>query len=763
MKKQLLLSLVLVPFVVTSGPAASQPLSPPGLGTASEVVPAERFDVSPPLSQMAAGEHREAAPIFREIPRQPLPHRGPKPPGPDPALQGFYGPATGPAPKQSFDGVGNVDAVLPPDTNGAVGKSHYIQWVNLSFAIYDKATGDKVLGPVNGSTLWQGFGGPCETSNDGDPIVLYDHLADRWFMSQFALPGGSQGYWQCIAVSQTGNPTGSWNRYAFKWSQTKLNDYPKFGVWPDGYYMAVNQFTCSFFGCSWAGQGVAVFEREKMLAGNPADPPRMIAFDLYSQDPNLGGMLPSDLNGPAPLAGTPNYFVQFDDNSWGYSPDQLQIWAFHVDWTTPSNSTFTFVRALSTAAFDSNLCGYNLCVPQKGTKRKLDPLSDRLMYRLQYRNFASASPAYQTLVVNHSVDVDGTDHAGIRWYELRGEGSGWWIQQEGTYAPDANNRWMGSMAMDKDGNIALGYSVSGTNLYPSIRYTGRAPNDTRDTMTLAETSIIEGTGSQTHSSGRWGDYSAMAVDPVDDCTFWYTTEYYSATSSAGWKTRIASFRFPSCTTAPPSGADLSITNTDLPDPVLVGDTLTYTITVTNNGPVGATNVVVTDTLPGSVSLVSAPGCTGSGTLTCAVATLASGDSAILTITVTPTSAGDITNTASVAASESDPNTANNLATSTTTVNPLPPPGSDPLVSACDPSIGSRNQQLIVVVTGSNFQSGATVSFGDRVMVQGVTFVSVTQYNVQIKVHPQAASGPRTVTITNPDGQFGSLAGCFKVN
>ena len=759
-KKLFLLSLVLVPFAITSGPAAGQPLSPPGLGTASEVVPAERFDVSPPLSQMAAEEHREAAPIFREIPRQPLPRRGPKPPGPDPALQDFHGPATGPAPRANFDGVGNVDAVLPPDTNGAVGAAHYVQWVNLSFAIYNKTSGAMILGPVKGNTLWSGFGGPCQTSNDGDPIVLYDHLADRWFFSQFALPGGSQGYWQCIAVSQTGDPTGPWNRYAFKWSQTKLNDYPKFGVWPDGYYMAVNQFTCSFFGCSWAGQGVAVFERDKMIAGQPA---RMIAKDLASVDINLGGMLPSSLDGPPPPGGTPNYFVQFDDNAWGYSGDQLQIWAFSVNWADAGTGSFTFVTELPTAAFDSNLCGYSSnCIPQRGTKRKVDGLSDRLMYRLQYRNFGD----HQTLVMNHSVDVDGTDRAGIRWYELRNAGSGWAIHQQGTYAPDANHRWMGSIAMDSAGNIALGYSVSGTNLYPAIRSTGRLAGAPLGQMTLSEMSIIEGGGSQTHSSGRWGDYSAMAVDPVDGCTFWYTTEYYSATSSAGWKTRITSFKLDSCGGTPPPGAsaDLSITKTDSPDPVTAGQNLTYTITVTNNGPDTATNVVATDTLPGSVSLISAPGCTGSGTLTCAVASLANGGIASFTITVTPNSAGDITNTASVTAMESDPNTANNSASATTTVtSPPPPPGSDPVVIACNPSSGSRNQQLVVQVTGSNFQSGATVSFGDRVMVQGVTIVSSGQYNVQIKVHPQAAFGDRTVTITNPDGQSGSKAGCFTVN
>ncbi|MBI3457802.1 MAG: DUF11 domain-containing protein [Candidatus Rokubacteria bacterium] len=746
-------------------PAAGQPPSPPGAGVANAplVLPAEQHDTSPPLSEMAGQEHREAAPVFREIPRHPLPRRGPKPPGPDPVTQSLPGALPGPAPRASFDGVGNVDSVLPPDTNGAVGPNHYVQWVNLSFAVYDKA-GNPLLGPTKGNTLWQGFGGPCETSNDGDPIVLYDHLADRWLMSQFALPGGSQGYWQCIAVSQTADPTGAYHRYAFKWSSTKLNDYPKFGVWPDGYYMAVNQFTCSFFGCSWAGQGVAAFERDQMLAGATA---RMVAFDLYSTDPNLGGMLPSSLDGPAPPAGTHNYFVQVDDDAWGYSPDQLQIWKFEVSWGTSASGTFSFVKALGTAAFDSNMCGYaTSCIPQRGTSRKVDALADRLMYRLQYRSFGD----HQSLVVNHTVDVDGTDHAGIRWYELRDPGSGWQIQQQGTYAPDTDHRWMGSIAMDQAGNIALGFSVSGKNTYPSIRYTGRLGGDTSGQMTLAETSIVEGGGSQTYRVGRWGDYSSLSVDPVDGCTFWYTQEYYSATSSAGWKTRIASFTLPLCGGGggTPS-ADLAITKTDSPDPVQVGQDLTYTITVTNNGPDTATGVGVTDPVPATVSLKSATAsqgtCSGTATVTCNLGSLAGSGTATVTIVVTPNSAGGISNTATVGAtSPSDPNPANNSATAITMVNaPPPPPGSAPVVDACSPSNGSQNQQLVVQVTGSNFQSGASVSFGDKVMVQGVTFVDAGRLDVQIKVHPKATSGPRDVTVTDLDGQSGTKPGCFTVN
>ncbi|MEZ4771002.1 MAG: hypothetical protein R2844_21610 [Caldilineales bacterium] len=441
--------------------------------------------------------------------------------------------------------------MLPPDTNGDVGPNHYMQWVNLSFAIYSK-TGALLYGPAAGNTLWSGFGGPCQTTNNGDPIVQYDHLADRWMVSQFAFPNYPSGpFYQCIAVSQTGDPTGAWYRYQFQISATKLNDYPHFGVWPDGYYMSINQFV----GNSWGGAGAVAFERDKMLQGLPA---QMVYFDLYGVDANLGGMLPSDLDGPAPAAGTPNIFAQMDDNAYGYSPDQLQLWNFHVDWANPSASTFAQAKVLLTAAFDSNMCaGSRNCIPQQGTTRKLDAIADRLMYRLQYRNFGS----YQTLVLNHTVDVNSTDRAGLRWYELRDSGAGWNIYQQGTFSPDASGRWMGSVAMDSSGNIGLGYSASGSTMYPAIRYTGRLAGDTLGQMTQGEGTIINGTGAQTHSASRWGDYSSLSVDP-DGCTFWFTSEYVQTTGSAPWRTRIGSFALPGCGSAPTPTA----TNTPVPPP-----------------------------------------------------------------------------------------------------------------------------------------------------------------------------------------------------
>ncbi len=489
-------------------------------------------------------------------------------------------------PLLSFEGVNNVNGVLPPDTVGDIGPNHYVQAVNLAFAIFDRQ-GNKLYGPANINTLWQGFGGYCESANDGDPIVLYDQLADRWFISQFALPRYPFGpFYQCIAVSQTPDPTGGWYRYAFLYSKNKMNDYPHFGVWSNGYYMTVNQFSAG--SGSWAGQGVAVFERDKMLLGQAA---RMISFDLFGTNSNLGGMQPTDLDGPAPAPGTDPTFAEIDDDGWGYAPDQLWLWKFHADWVNTANSTFTQLGTIPVAAFDTDMCGgARNCIPQPGGTN-VDAIADRLMYRFQYRNFGS----YQTIVANHTVDVDGTDHAGVRWYELRNSGSGWSLYQQGTFAPDANHRWMGSAAMNGKGEIALGYSISSTSVFPSIRYTGRLPGDPLGQMTLGEGTIINGSGWQGHSAGRWGDYSAMSVDPVDDCTFWYTQEYYTSqvAGNASWQTRIGSFRLSTCTAIdqPPS---VSITNPA--DGASVNGTVTISATASDDQGVTSVAFFVDDVL-----------------------------------------------------------------------------------------------------------------------------------------------------------------------
>jgi N-acetylneuraminic acid mutarotase len=483
-----------------------------------------------------------------------------------------------PSTQENFEGVGNVNGVLPPDTQGDVGPNNYVQMINLSFAIWDKQ-GNLLLGPVPNTTLWQGFGGPCETFNGGDPVTMYDEQADRWFMSQLAYPGGAQGFHQCIAISQTGDPTGAYYRYDFLYSQDTLNDYPKFGIWPDAYYMSANEF---LNGASFTGVGVVAFERAAMLAGQDA---RQVYFHVGDASGIYGSLLPTDAEGQAlgfnPPNGAPNPFLMFDDDAFGFSPtDRLLMWDFHVDWSNPNNSTFgnngAPNRFFETAPFDSNLCNYNRsCIPQPGTSVGLDTLADRLMYRAAYRNFGD----HQAIALTHSVDTNGSDHAGVRWYELTNGGSGWSLGDQGTYAPDSDNRWMGSAALDASGDLAVGFSVSSSSTFPSIRVAGRLAGDPAGELSQGETTVIAGGGSQTHPASRWGDYSAMQVDPTDGCTFWFTSEYMPTTSSADWHTRIASFKFPSCSAGP--HGDLTGTVTDASNGhAIVGATVSTSVAST---------------------------------------------------------------------------------------------------------------------------------------------------------------------------------------
>ncbi|MBA3530352.1 MAG: carboxypeptidase regulatory-like domain-containing protein, partial [Ardenticatenales bacterium] len=468
----------------------------------------------------------------------------------DPLLENSLSPGAMVPPLLSWDGVGNRNGMMPPDASGDVGPNHYVQWVNGSFQIWDKK-GRTLYGPVAGNTLWRGFGGRCEATNHGDPIVLYDPLADRWLMSQFALSPPSE-FRQCIAISQGADPLGAWHRYDFLISRTKMNDYPKFGVWPDGYYMSVNQFDSR--PGEWAGAGVVAFEREQMLAGRPAT---MLYVDLEQSNLHYGGLLPADLDGPAPPAGSAAYFAAVDQDWHGPgSDDLLHLWEFKANWDAPGASTFRLTHQLVVAPFDWSFGPGNMSIPQPDTAQKLSVIPDRLMFRLQYRNLGS----HEVLLANHTVDVNESNHAGIRWYEVHDPGGTPAIHQQGTYAPDEAHRWMGSVAMDHDGNIALGYSVSSPTLYPSVRYTGRLAGDPPGTMRQGEGTLVAGRGVQLSPQGRWGDYSALTVDPVDDCTFWYTQEYYDNSSSIGWKTRIGAFRFPTCTSAPKGALEGQVTD-----------------------------------------------------------------------------------------------------------------------------------------------------------------------------------------------------------
>ncbi|MEE4260343.1 MAG: PKD domain-containing protein [Bacteroidales bacterium] len=438
--------------------------------------------------------------------------------GPDPVLQNHTdGVRNEPTINANFDGVTNTYSVAPPDTQGDVGLDHYMQMVNKGFAIWDKE-GSLLYGPTNNIALWDGFDGPWSGTNDGDPIVVYDEYADRWVASQFSLPNGSNTgpYYELIAVSVTDDPLGEWYRYAYEFD--KMPDYPKFGVWHNAYCFTINQFLNG----SWYGGGISVLDREAMLAGDPDA--EMVFFNMGS---GFGSMLPADADGAiGPDEDTPIYLVKGGTNS-------LRLIEVIVDWDNSNNNEASFVANIPVASYSSS----GISISQPGTGQKLDALSDRLMYRLQYRNFEN----YEVMLANHTVNA-GSGRAGVRWYELRNYGEEWEMYQQGTYAPDdGNSRWMASIAMNQNGDISVGYSLSGSSTYPSIAVTGQtAANSGSGEFDITETIIKAGNASQT-GVNRWGDYSMMSVDPDDDQTFWFTTEYTNG--GWNWRTQIASFGY----------------------------------------------------------------------------------------------------------------------------------------------------------------------------------------------------------------------------
>jgi len=475
----------------------------------------------------------------------------------------------------NFEGISNVDNfnlfgffVNPPDPVGDVGPNHYVEMVNLSLAVYDKA-GNILLGPAPIGRLWNKF--PIEDCTDlsGDPIVLYDQTTDRWILSQFTTRGfdGVSPFYNCVAVSKTGDPTGQYFRYAFITQQDPdggyfFPDYPKYGVWDNSYLLTTRDFG------SIDGYGISVYalDKQAMVAGDPSAQAIQFFLDSAFVPLNLigDGLLPADIDGstlpdkeaPAPLVGT-----QDDGAFYGATMDAVNIWDLRVNWGPAPQASLDFAAQLRVRRFDSIFpCGVvpanppptsRDCLAQPGVapNQYLDILSyrQRPTWRLAYRNFET----HEALVTNQSVEAR-RGVAGVRWYEIRRTDGVYSVYQQGTYAPDDGiDRWMGSIAMDRNGNMALGYSVvNDVDVYPGIRYTGRLAGDPLGQMTLGEGVIATGSGVQTTLNSRWGDYTSMNVDSVDDCTFWYVNEYYTLAgqlaSPAGWQTRIASLALPGC-------------------------------------------------------------------------------------------------------------------------------------------------------------------------------------------------------------------------
>jgi hypothetical protein len=560
--------------MIVTGSAAQSTAAPTPINPTFTAAAA--FDTTAPLSQLAAAQKATSsgatakardgfedrdAPGARKVAAAQAPTE---------EVQTAVGTGAVPLTTANFEGLSNQDnfnvlgrRVNPPDPVGDVGPRHYVEMINVTFAVYSK-NGPLLLGPLSLGSLWAGFAVDECAESSGDPIVIYDQMADRWILTQFTTRGAdfpnepANPFYNCVAISTTGDPTGSYFRYAFT-TGFNFPDYPKYGVWQDAYIVTTREFGA--VDESIYGIGVYGLEREKMIAGDPTA--RAVGFLLEDDRVPISqigdGLLPPDIDGtrlprrdvPAPVIGT-----QDDGGPYGAASDALNIWEFDVDWGVSPMASIGLKAQLPVAAFDSIFpCAPTArdCLPQPGITdpaQFLDILSyrQRPTWRLAYR----IVDGVETMVTNQSVEAL-PGQAGVRWYEIRRNDRGVYkLRQQGTFAPaDGVHRWMGSAAMDRKGNLAVGYSVvSATDVFPGIRYTGRRAGDRLGRLTLGEGTVVTGTGVQTTTNSRWGDYTSLNLDPVDDCTFWYVNQYYTAagqaSSPAGWQTRIASFKLPGC-------------------------------------------------------------------------------------------------------------------------------------------------------------------------------------------------------------------------
>ncbi|MFN0278126.1 MAG: hypothetical protein ACKVRN_05925 [Pyrinomonadaceae bacterium] len=515
---------------------------------------------------------------------------------------------------------------FPPDTVGDVGPNHYVQAVNTSVGIYNKTTG-AAFSTFTFNTLWSGAatGTPCDASNDGDPTVIYSALYDRFIVADFAWTDILNGpYYECVAVSKTSNPvTGGWWLYAIRADDAAhpyLPDYPKMGIWPDGLYMGTNMFDCTSAGCATAtyqGARAYAFNISKMVNGTALTANDIQFADMSSSHATV---LPSNYRGTAPPVNTPNYFVgdSLTLAAW-------EVYKFDVDFTTPANTTYTGPTNVSQASYAVP----PLTVPNPAPGNVSDTLRERMMMQVQYRNIGGV----ESLWVNHTTGTaSAATPVGIQWAQINVTGTTVNTtpvqQQIYNNAADGINRFMGALAVDKQGNMAIGYTASSSSLAPDIRYAGRLITDPLGTLAQTETTMLPGVtrSVQTGNCGgvctRWGDYSAMSVDPVDDCTFWYTHMFFPV-QGQNWTTRIGSFKHTACTAATPTATATptftptntatatftptrtnSATNTPTPLTPTFTPTRTNTATPTRTNTATPTNTATataTATVPASIS------------------------------------------------------------------------------------------------------------------------------------------------------------------
>jgi hypothetical protein len=558
----LLISILVLPVKNTIGaqePGVSTPQEIPMVGPVSQDQDLRTLLYIPPTPKI----------IDQRLMRHPLPQTpSQESSDPDQAVIQPTQPVAMPTPSLTFGGITATTSgcnCLPPDTDGDVGPNHYIQSVNTSFQVFNKA-GATLAGPTTYNSFFSALGAstPCGSNqNQGDGMVFYDQMAGRWVISDFAFPAfPGTSFYQCIGVSKTSDPVaGGWWLYAVQVDPANpsfLGDYPKFGLWPDAYYFSVNLFSNN---STFNGVRVFALPRTAMINGTGAPNAGAVAFTITPA--NLGdaySLVPASFrSGSPPPTGQPEYFMAVNSSAFaGTVETKVFTWRFHVDFATPTTSTFgvgaghTPDGAVTVNGFVDAFTSTSYIVPQNGTARMLDTLGDKLMTPLVYQRLGANESLYASQTVNNN--QGGTGPAAIRWYQFNVTGNTIPATpaQQQTFNNGADGLWrfMPSIAVDGQGNMVIGYSESSGTTEPAIAYAGRLVGDPASTLAQGEAILQAGAGHQTFSVGRWGDYSATSIDPSDNCTFWHTNEYYSATSVAAWNTRIGKFKFPSCV---PSG------------------------------------------------------------------------------------------------------------------------------------------------------------------------------------------------------------------
>jgi len=621
----------------------------------------------------------------------------------------------------NFEGAG-ANGAAPSDANLAVGPNHIVQIVNLQLGIYDK-TGASLPGfPKFTNVIWAGFGGICETHNDGDGIVRYDRQAKRWIVSQLAVDADLLNFHECLSVSQSEDPAGAYYRYDVDF-QYRLHDYPKIALWPDGWYMSANSF---LFGFLLEGTDMCAWERSKLLVGDTS------AKVICVVPSGIAGMLPSDWDGSTPPPnGAPNYFIGLYDTA------SLVRFQMTPNYQNPAATIVSGPTYIAVAPFNLPCGDGGDCIPQKDTTQVLSTVGERLMNRLAYRNFG----AYESIVVNHSVAANNT--VGIRWYEIRNPGSAASVYQQGTYVPDSDYRWMGSMAMDQAGNMALGYSKSGPGINPGIFLTSREAGDPSGTL-RAEQTVWTGSGSQLPDLGRWGDYSSIETDPVDDCTFWYTTQYLAENGTFNWHTRIANYRASTCSGASKTNTTTAISS-DTPDPSVTGQAYVVAFSVTPAGP---------GTPTGTVTVSDAAGATCSASVATANCTLPSSSAGSRTLTATYAGDANFNSSSGTAA-----HTINRADTITTITSDSPDPSTvgqtyavNFTVTAKAPGSGTPTG-TVTVGDGAGFNCSASAATGtcSSTTTTAGTRNLVATYGSDANFNGSTVSAPHTTNTSGPAG------------